>query len=135
MSFAEPEIVRRPFDKRFWLACFTLLAIFIGWAALRPQEPVLQNVPAPPFVIPEGCNPAEVKVDSKFKPKSRCFDEGYLIGNYKKYHFFESSGSRFLIRRYYRFRDMAVHLVCVADEQCQVNHIYNGVFKDLAPGT
>jgi hypothetical protein len=129
VSYSKPEIAARPFEWKFWLGCFAVIAVFITWQVLRPKKAVLQNVPAPPFVLPEGCNPADVRDQSDFKPKSPCFDEKYRIKDYEKFNFFEPGGRN--PSYYYRFFDKAVVLRCSRTQECQINHIHSGVFSDL----
>jgi hypothetical protein len=124
------EAVRLKFDTKFWLGCFAVIAAFMTWQILTPKKAVLKNVPAPPFILPEGCNPADVRLQFDFKSKSPCFDDKYLIRDYERYNFSPSSGSRFLERKYYRFYDRAVHTICASNEACHVSEIYNHVFLE-----
>jgi hypothetical protein len=131
MSFSESEPTSRPFAWRFWAGVIGVVVLFALGLMMVPRKPVLRNVPAPPFVLPEGCDPEDVRSGPGFKPKSPCFVEKYRIKDYEKYNFFRASGSRFYDRQYYRFYDKAVHLVCGSvSEGCQVNHIHSGVFVD-----
>jgi hypothetical protein len=130
MSFSDFTPEPRRFDYRFWVGCFAVIGLFVAWQLSKPVKPVLQNVPAPPFMLPAGCNPADVTDEGHdFKPRSPCFDEKYLIRDYERYNFFRASGSRFFDRLYYRFYDKAVHLVCDGDK-CIISHIHHHVFVE-----
>jgi hypothetical protein len=122
------ESSQSKFDSKFWLLCFAVIGAFCLWNLLKPSKAVLQNVPATTFVLPKGCNPADVRIQPEFRSQSPCFVEENLIANPEKYNFFRSSGSRFFDRKYYRFYDKAVHLVCDMPQRCQINYIHDGVF-------
>jgi hypothetical protein len=141
VSKAGSEIVPQPFDWRFWLAVICIFAMVVAvWNLLQPKRVLMQNVPAPPFVLPSGCNPADVKTGFGIRIKNQCFSEKYLIKDYKKYGVFESGGK--VSHYYYRFFDKIVDIPCgyyedvfvYEEEKCQIRFIYDNVFVETKNG-